>query len=242
MKSNPISRITTVALVAAISLSFSLQALAEEVNESRPANPDGRIQFQAVTGDFQVIGHNDDSFRLEGELGEDVEELIIEGSADSWTIELEPIKSNQGWYDNMTSSDLTLYVPHSAQIKVNVVSADLDVEDLDGERVEAKSVSGDVMLRNVRPQRLNAASVSGELTVEGGGQRETKLTTVSGDLEVSELFGRIELQSVSGDITAEGYEVSSFEVESVSGDIDAILEPLEQASIEINVHSGDIHL
>ena len=223
MKSKLILRISTTTLIVAMGLLLSVNAQAEDVSETRQANPDGRIQFQAVTGDFQVIGHDDDSFRLEGVLGDDVEELIIEGSPDNWRIELEPIKSHNGWYKNMSSSDLTLFVPRSAQIKASVVSGELDLEDLDGERVDAQSVSGDVMLSNVRPQRLNAASVSGELTVEGGGLRETELSTVSGDLIASEMFGRMQIQSVSGDIDIEGYDVSNFEAESVSGDIDAIL-------------------
>lgn len=229
-------------LVVALSAGLSLNALAEDVSESREANPDARIQFSAVTGDFEVIGHNEASFLLEGELGEDVKELIIEGSADDWKIELKPLKNQSGWYGNRSSSDMVLYVPEAAQLKVKVVSADLNLENLNGERVEAESVSGDVLLSDVRPERLSAGSVSGDVTIEGGGQSDSSLKTVSGDIDATELRGRIELLSVSGDLSVEAYDVSDFDAESVSGEIFARLSPLDRANIEVNAHSGDIEL
>ena len=231
--------ILAIALSACISLNVQAD---EEISETRPANPDARIQFIAVTGDFQIIGHNEDRFLLEGQLGEDVKELVIEGSPDDWKIELEAGKSSSNWFEDKSSSDLILYVPTMAQLKVSVVSADLDLENLNGERVEAQSVSGDVMLADVRPQRLKASSVSGDVDVEGGGQVDSDLNTVSGDLEATELRGRMKLQSVSGDLSVEAYDVSDFEAQSVSGDIFATLDTRDQANIEVNAHSGDIEL
>lgn len=243
MKSNRThTRFILSILVVALSACFSLNAQADDVSETREANPDARIQFIAVTGDFEIIGHNEASFRLEGELGQDVEELIIDGSADDWRIELEPLKQQSGWYEDMDSSEMTLYVPQAAQLKVKVVSADLTLENLNGERVEAESVSGDVLLGNVRPERLSASSVSGDVTVEGGGQSDSSLKSVSGDIDATELRGRIELLSVSGDISIEAYEISDFDAETVSGEIFASLSPLDRANIEVNAHSGDIEL
>ena len=230
-------------MAVALSACISLNAQAdEEISETREANPDARIHFIAVTGDFEIIGHNESSFRLEGELGDDVRELLIEGSADDWRIELKPLKNQSGWYGSRSSSEMTLYVPEAAQLKAKVVSADLNLENLNGERVEAESVSGDVQLSEVRPERLSASSVSGDVSVNGGGQADSALKTVSGDVEATELRGRIKLLSVSGELSVEAYDVSDFDAESVSGDIFARLIPMDRANIEVNVHSGDIEL
>ncbi|MEM1082464.1 MAG: hypothetical protein AAGH65_12900, partial [Pseudomonadota bacterium] len=103
-------------------LSLSLTAQAQQsIDERRDASAQGRISFAAVTGDFEVIGHDETSFRLVGTLGEDVEELIISGDADDWRIQLEAKDGNYDWRDKNATSELTLYVPLEAELKVNVV-------------------------------------------------------------------------------------------------------------------------
>ena len=99
-------------------------AAAESVDESRPASPEGRIQFAAVTGDFEIIGHDAEEWLLSGTLGDDVKELVIEGGPDDWTIRLEMKKGNSGWNLNKASTDLKLLVPRRSDLDVQTVSGD----------------------------------------------------------------------------------------------------------------------
>ena len=114
-------------------------AAAESVDESRPASPEGRIQFAAVTGDFEIIGHDAEEWLLSGTLGDDVKELVIEGGPDDWTIRLEMKKGNSGWNLNKASTDLKLLVPRRSDLDVQTVSGDLWLRELEGRSIDAKS-------------------------------------------------------------------------------------------------------
>lgn len=217
-------------------------AQAESVDESRPARPDARIEFSGVTGDFEIIGHDAEEWLLSGTLGDDVEELVIEGDPDHWKIRLEMKNGGFKWGRNTQSSDLKLLVPRASELDVKVVSADLKLSELDGRSVDAQTVSGDLDLRQVNPARLNARTVSGDVKADGGASEVNRFQSVSGDVDASRSSGRLELESVSGDVSVEGSEVSELSVESVSGDVVARIRPTERARLDIGSHSGDVDL
>jgi len=230
------------AAVAALVLATSGLRAAEPVDETRAAAADGRIDFRAVTGEFRVFGHDGNELRLTGTLGEDVEELVIEGDADHWRIRLET-KKNRGWdWNGDDGSKLTLYVPHAARLDFSAVSADVEVRDLTGAEVSVKTVSGDLELANVRPGELRAESVSGDVRADSGGREVNRLKSVSGNVSVHSAAGRIELESVSGDVEVEGDSVSELRVQSVSGDADVRIRPTANARIRLESHSGDVEL
>jgi DUF4097 and DUF4098 domain-containing protein YvlB len=216
-------------------------AWAESVAESRPAAADGRIEFQAVTGDFEIIGHDAAEFLLSGELGDDVEKLVIEGDADHWKIRLE-MKEGDQWGRSRRDSDLRLLVPRGTDLGADTVSGDLVLRELDGPSVGARSVSGDIDLVGVRPRELGVRTVSGDIVTDAGGTEVSRLQSVSGDLELGSGSGRIGVKSVSGEIEMQAEQVSEFEAETVSGDIDARLAPVERARIRVTSHSGDVAL
>ncbi|MGK7294466.1 MAG: DUF4097 family beta strand repeat-containing protein [Candidatus Wenzhouxiangella sp. M2_3B_020] len=214
---------------------------AESIDEARPAAADGRIEFEAVTGDFEIIGHDAEEFLLSGDLGDDVEELVIEGDADHWKIRLE-MKEGENRGMGWSSSDLRLLVPRGTDLGADTVSADLVLRELNGPSVGARSVSGDIDLAGVRPGELGVRTVSGDIVTDAGGTEVTRLQSVSGDLELSDGHGRIGVKSVSGEIEMQGTEVSEFEAETVSGDIVARLDPVERARVSVTSHSGDVEL
>lgn len=216
-------------------------AWADSVDESRPAAADGRIEFEAVTGDFEIVGHDAAAFVLSGELGDDVEELVIEGDADHWKIRLE-MKEGNSWGRGRSTSDLRLLVPRGTDLGADTVSGDLVLRELDGPSVGARSVSGDVDLAGVRPRELGVRTVSGDIVTDAGGTEVSRLQSVSGDLELGDGRGRIGVQSVSGDVEMRAAEVSEFEVETVSGDLVARLAPVARARISVTSHSGDLDL
>lgn len=224
------------------SLFVTAAAAAESVDESRQASLDGRIQFSGVTGDFEVMGHDADEWRLSGTLGDDVEELVIEGGPDDWEIRLEMKKGNSGWGLNKASTELKLLVPRGSELAVKTVSGDLWLRELEGRSVDARSVSGDLELVDVTPQRLSASTVSGDLIARGSASEVNRIKSVSGDVEATGASGRVELESVSGDVSVEGSAVSELAIESVSGDVVARIRPTERSRLDISSHSGDVEL
>jgi len=218
-------------------------ALADSVDETRPAEPDARIELIGVSGDFEILGHEADELVVSGRLGDDVRELIIDGDPSAWRVELKMKEGRRGWSPGAgDSSDLRLLVPHGGRVDARTVSADLVLDGLDGEAVDVQTVSGDLALGRVTPVRLRAETVSGDLSAVGGGSRDNRIQSVSGDVELREAGGRHEIESVSGDIEFDGLAVAELRVQSVSGDVDARVRPAPGALIELESHSGDVAL
>jgi len=215
---------------------------AEPVDEARPAESDARIDFRGVTGDFEIIGHDANEILLSGTLGDDVEELVIDGDRDHWRVELEMKKGNFGRGGRRRSSELRLLVPRGAELDVKVVSADLTLRELDGASVDARTVSGRIELAGVVPQELRVQSVSGAISADAAGTRVNRFQTVSGDIDVSRFEGRFELETVSGDAEIGGESVTELGAETVSGDLNVRIRPAARARIELTSHSGGVSL
>ncbi|MGB0515257.1 MAG: DUF4097 family beta strand repeat-containing protein, partial [Wenzhouxiangellaceae bacterium] len=203
---------------------------------------DARVELTAVTGDFEIIGHDGDSIELTGTLGDDVDELIIDGGPDSWTIELKMRKNDGGNWGWNSGSDLTLLVPRGGRIESRTVSGELSLLNLDGASVEVATVSGEIELQNVRPEELSVESVSGDIDSDSAGTVRNRMKTVSGDVDLVDAYGQVELESVSGDVEVNGSEIAELRIQTVSGDIDARIRPQPKAWMRINSHSGDVQL
>lgn len=224
-------------------LLFATGAIAERpVDETREMRPDGRVSLMAVTGKYEIIGTDDPSLTVIGSLGEDVRDLHIEGDENNWSIELRAQDGDGRQPRRMRSSELTIFVPRSAEVEARTISADLDLRDLDGTSVYAHSISGRITTSDVKPRRLNVESISGSQRLDHGGREETRLKSVSGNMEASNLSGRIRINSVSGNMTFDADAVSELELETVSGTTRASVIPLDQARVSISSHSGSLDL
>jgi DUF4097 and DUF4098 domain-containing protein YvlB len=234
-----IKQLTTYALLGLLSTGLTA---ATTINESRTASPDARISFSAVTGEFKIIGSADNQLTVTGTLGSDVREFSIEGDADNWHIELQPIQGSNRMRRQYQASVLTISVPINAELEARTVSGQISLLDLQGPWVNARSVSGAITTDNVRPERLSIETVSGKLEVRSGGQEETRLRSVSGNMNASELRGRVNASSVSGIIAVAASQLEEADFETVSGGIQATLAPLDRARIRANSHSGAIDI
>lgn len=229
-----------------LTLSFCFLAPAalagETVDEQRPMNPDGRIHFSAVTGEYRITGSDDDRLVITGSLGTDVREFSIDGDETSWSIKLHPIEHRGRMPRRAASSRLTIAVPRGAEIEATTVSGEFEAEDLAGRQVTLQSVSGAVSLNNVVPQRLSVQTVSGELRMDGGGMQGSRLRTVSGNIEARNLAGRVEVNSVSGGIELDGSDVEELNIETVAGRVVLDVRPAANARYRVTSHSGNIDL
>ena len=232
----------TTNLIAATLLAATGQAWAEDIRETRQADADGRIEFSAVTGHFTIVGHDSGEFVLEGRLGDDVEELLIEGTPARWTIELEAVEGNFGWSSTAESSELTLYVPRGSDLELETVSGEMEVRDLSGSALDVESVSGDVDLDSIDSSDIDVQTVSGDVSANAVTGSESDYESVSGDMIIRGARGRIDVRTVSGRVELEASAVSDLETESVSGNLDARLAPNTGASLSFSSHSGTLYL
>lgn len=215
-------------------------AMAESVDETRAMDPDGRFSFSAVSGQFEIVGSDDDQLRISGTLGEEVTEMRINGDPGNWDVELRYEERHRGARRG-PGTNLTIHLPHGAETEARSVSGDIDLQDLDGESIDARSVSGDIRLTSVTPERLGVETVSGSLHLDAGGNA-TRVKSVSGNINAQGLTGRIRANSVSGGIELSATEVEEIELETVSGSIVTTASVADQARISVSSHSGSTRL
>lgn len=232
-------------------------ALADErVNETIDAAADGSVEIYNTAGHITVQGWSRDSVQVTGEIGDDVEELILERDGDYVLVKVK-VPHNHG---RDIDAEITVSIPQDSSIEVSGVSADIDVEGVNGDQ-SLQTVSGDVEVDGASAD-LEAASVSGDVEVTGTGNvGEAAAATVSGDVWVSGFSGELEAESVSGDVTITdgSFERVYFETvngdlifsgrllsggriaaESVNGDVDLDFDGEVSASFDIETFNGDI--
>jgi len=243
-------------LIVILGAALALPASAEEVNESIDAASDGHVEIINISGSVEVFGWSRNSVEVTGEIGEKVEELIVERNGDKVLVKVK-VPRNSG---NNIASDLTVRVPSASSIDVSVVSADIDVEDVKGEQ-SLHTVSGDVET-TAAGSDVSAQSVSGDVDVSGeGNDAEISATTVSGDVTLSSVAGTVSVEAVSGDLTIDGgsfdratlnsvngeiYFLAGLRkdgrltVETVNGDVDVLFSGSVSAKFDIETFNGDI--
>lgn len=236
MKPIPLARLLGLAL-----LLTSMSAAAENVDQDREMRADGRFSFKAVSGQFEIVGSDENRLRISGTLGDAVREMEIDGDAGHWQVELHYRENHRG-RPGGAGTRLTIHLPQGAEAALQTVSGDLQIRGLDGARLEARSVSGDLSLTGNSPERLAAQTVSGSIAADTGGRAETRLQTVSGRIEASGLAHRARAKSVSGRITLSAEAIEELEAETVSGSIEAEARPLEGARFDLTSHSGSVRL
>ena len=193
----------------------SASALADTtVNKTIDAADDGTVSISNVAGSIEVVGWSQSAVKVEGTLGDDVEELVFERDGDEVKIKVK-VPRNHG---RNISSDIVVSVPKDSSLEISGVSADIDVEDVLGEQ-EVATVSGQVMIKGSADD-VEAASVSGDVEVRGtGGDTETEAATVSGDVTLTGVSGEVEAESVSGDVTVSDGSIDDAYLESVNGNL-----------------------
>lgn len=236
---------------------FITPALADQqVDKTIDAAADGDVEIYNTAGSITVRGWSRDSVQVTGEIGDDVEELILERDGDYILVKVK-VPHNHG---RDIDAEITVNVPEDSSMEVSGVSADIDVKGVNGDQ-SLQTVSGDVEVVGVAGD-LEAASVSGDVDVTGTGEDgETSAATVSGDVSASDCAGELEAESVSGDVTIAGgsYERVNFETvngnltfaaelrrggkiaaESVNGDVELDFDGDVSASFDIETFNGDI--
>ncbi len=242
--------------LSVLGLLLAMPLMAEEVDRTLDAAPDGDVDISNIAGSVTVQGWSRSEVEVTGILGRNVEELIFERDGKNVTIKVKvPKKGGRG-----IDSDLEVSVPQRSSIDVGTVSADITVSDVLGEQ-RLHTVSGDVEVEAAASD-IDAESVSGDVEVVGDRKEtETNASTVSGDVTLFRLSGEIRAESVSGDViidegsferaqletvngdlvfNAELRKGGRFSAETVNGDVEADFAGVFSAKVDVDTFNGSI--
>jgi len=222
-------------LIATFGVLLALPASAEDVNETIDAAPNGHVDIINIAGSVEVYGWSRNSVEVTGELGERVEELVVERNGDKVLVKVKVPQHSS----SKVASDLTIRVPSESSIDVTAVSADIDVEEVNGEQT-LHTVSGDIDTE-VAGNDVSAESVSGDVDVTGQGKdAETSATTVSGDVALFRVAGAVSGEAVSGDVIVDEGSFDRATLNSVNGDIIFQAELRKGGKLTIDTVNGDV--
>jgi len=188
--------------------------MAEEVDKTLEAAPDGEVVVSNIAGSVTVTGWTRNEVEVTGTLGRNVEELIFERDRDEVTIKVKvPRRCGR-----RIESDLHINVPQKSSIDVSGVSADIAVSEVMGEQ-RLHTVSGDVSTESAGND-VSAESVSGDVEVDGDkSDTETRASTVSGDVTLFRVSGTVSAESVTGDIIIDEGSFDRVDLTVVNGEL-----------------------
>lgn len=221
-----------------VALTTSMVWASQQVDETRDADADARIDVEIISGSIQVTGWERNQVQVTGTIGDDVEALEISGSGRSISIDLD-IPDSWGRRHREVDARLEISVPVGARLAIETVSADITVTEVSG-AVELGSVSGSIELSG-SPSRADVETVSGDIRVDGD-QTSITAESVSGDVELTGVAESVEAASVSGDVDVSATQIERASFESVSGDLEFSGGLTANARFHAEVHSGNVTL
>ncbi len=198
-----------------LALVLSAAVYAEEVDRTVDAAPGGHVHVSNIAGSVTVEGWSQNTVRVTGTLGRNVEELIVEPNDEEVIIKVKvPRHGGRG-----IDSDLRIRVPENSSIDVGTVSADIEVSDIGGEQ-KLHSVSGDVTTKFVGSD-MSAETVSGDVEIHGEGDARGSVRgeAVSGDVTLYRVSGEAKADTVSGNVTIDGGSFERGHFEAVNGTV-----------------------
>ena len=208
---------------------------AENVERTVDASADGQVSISNTAGSIEVSGWSRNQVEVVGDLGPNVDELIVERNGNEVVVKVKvPRHGGHG-----ISSDLRIRVPETSSIEVIGVSADIDIADVQGAQ-RLQTVSGDVHTE-VFGSDLTAESVSGDVEIEGDNKSVlAQLSSVSGDVDVYRLAGEIEATSVSGSVSIVDGSFQRAQANAVNGDIVFRSELKDGGRLDIETINGSV--
>ncbi len=250
------NKIASKFMIALIGLALAVTVNAREVDETIDAASDGHVDIINIAGNTEVYGWSKNSVEVTGELGDRVEELVLERNGDKVLVKVKVPRSNS----SNIASDIIVRVPAASSVDVSGVNADINCEDVTGEQ-KLHTVSGDIDTE-VADNDITVETVSGDVDVTGEGEMiEIRANTVSGDVTLFRLGGAVTAEAVSGEVIIDegSYDRASLQtvngevifqaelrdggkmnVESVNGDVDVMFSDKVSARFDIETFNGDI--
>jgi DUF4097 and DUF4098 domain-containing protein YvlB len=242
-------------LAASLTMLLAETAAAERVERRIDAADDAIVTIQNTAGSVDVRGWSRNEVEVKGDLGRDVEELVVKRDGREIRIEVRAPRGR-----GRIGSDLEIRVPQGSSLNISGVNSDIDVSDVRGD-LRLSAVSGDVTVDGSEGD-IEVETVSGDVQAAGRGQEGShRFNTVSGDMDVENVSGNVTMESVTGDLTLVdgnfrrvGLNTTSadvvfrgtlvgngrFDVETINGDLDINFSKEVSARFDIETFNGDI--
>jgi len=245
------------AVLAALAGPWSLAHAATQVEERRPASPQGAVEVINVAGSIDIQGWDRPEVEVSGTVGKDVERVELTGDANRTTVRV-VLPSGRHSSSNDGAATLVVHVPANSSLSTSLVSSDLNVSAVRGDMklqtvsgnitgdgggdLRANSVSGNVTLKAAAAKSIEVRTISGDISLTGG-DADTEVTTISGNAKMSlGSVTRARLKTISGTLSANlgTRPDAQIEGESVSGDVKLEFASAPSADFEIETLSGSI--
>ena len=211
---------------------------AQQVDETRSANPDAQVEIDVISGSIQITGWDREEIAIKGTVGDDVEALDISTSDGRISIDLD-IPDNWGNRHKNIDVDLEISVPKGIRLEVETISARIDATNLSG-TVDLASISGGIAVSGAL-ERASVETVSGGIEIHGE-QTRFETESVSGSIHLTGATERVEASTVSGQIKVSGESVERAQFESVAGRIEFRGSLSTGARLDADIHSGGVLL
>ncbi|MGH8080424.1 MAG: DUF4097 family beta strand repeat-containing protein [Lysobacter sp.] len=247
-RSRVLRRLPAIGLLA-VALGAAWPAFAgTPINQTRPLDPTGSVEIDNVKGEIRVRVWDRPEVKIEGELGEGVEKLEIDGDRQQLSIKVRYPSRGSGMGllaggDKSEPTDLVVTIPLQASLDIDAVSANVDVNGVASRELKIDSVSGDVTVAGA-PRSAEIESVSGDLKLTLN-TAKVSAQTVSGDMELrGRLSGEAHVETVSGsvDMASRESRLNKISGNSVSGDLRIASALADGGEISLETVSGDVRL
>ncbi|MCU7554632.1 hypothetical protein OCL06_08470 [Alteromonas sp. ASW11-19] len=247
-------------------LSIGLLALSsavvagEKVDKTLQTSDAPFVEVEHMNGSADIIGWDKAEIRVTGELGEQTEEFIFEKNGNAVVIKVETRRRNRDWRDwaSHDGDELTIYVPHGAQVTYETINADVTLTDLthsvrtdvvNGDirarslagRVKLEAVNGDITLEDVSGD-INVETVNGDISGNHTGDSDARFDSVNGDIDVITSSPDVGVETVNGDIELTMQAVSELRIETVNGRVDASLTLNNNGDVRASSVGGSLNL
>ena len=215
---------------------WSLVHAGRAIHERRPADPQGVVEIENVSGLIEINGWDRPEVEVTGTAGDKVERVDVSGTENRTSIHV--LARTGGWESN-SEVHLVVNVPRKSSVSATLVSADLKIAGVQGD-VKLQSVSGSVSGEVGGDVRTN--TVSGDVRLTARSAKSIEVKTISGDIFLTGGGGEVEITTVSGDAKIELASLARGRFKSISGDFSVSLSLISDGQVEGESVSGDVRL
>jgi len=198
--------------VLAVALAFPVALAAQtNVDQRRPAAPDGSVSIENFTGAVKVTGWPRAEVQVKGTIGDNAE-LEFGGGEKQTRLAVEP----RGVNPMSAKGEIEVFVPAGSSVSIEGFQATITIAGVAGV-VSAETVNGTITHDGPSKEvRLQSVNGSVETTRPNG---RVHVEAVNGPVTVREATGDLTASTVNGKLAIEGGSFDRVSLESVSGGI-----------------------
>jgi DUF4097 and DUF4098 domain-containing protein YvlB len=230
-------RMMTPAIAGALCLMMTPWALgraAGEFKQTSPADPQGSVEIDNMTGSVEVDGWDRSEVEVTAQPQDASGRVKVSTSGDKTTIHVMPYSMDG---DSSDDIHLIVHVPAKSSVTTSLVSATLKVQGIQGDaylRTISGNISGDV------GGNLRVNTVTGTVHLSAPAAKRIEIKNISGNIQVTGGQGEAEVNTVSGKVQADLGSLTRGRFKSISGDVTANYSMAPDAEIEGESVSGTI--